>query len=75
MTTNAKKAMRMGPIPYSSSSVFLDAEFVATLRVTFLSKREVALRRRAALFPFGMIGKRINVQVYFVKMGRLQKNG
>lgn len=55
MTTNAKNAMRIGPILEDSSSrTAAAAEFVETFRVTFLSKREVALRRRAALFPFGM---------------------
>lgn len=55
MTTKAKNASMMGPMPKPSSVFFArDCELVATLRVTFLSKRVVALRRRAALFPLGM---------------------
>lgn len=55
MTTKAKKAIKIGPSVETSNSFLFRAELVEILRVTFLSKRDVALRRRAALFPLGMI--------------------
>lgn len=58
MTMKAKSAIRIGPTPYPSSSFLRTAALVATFLVTFLSKREVALRRRAALFPDGILGSR-----------------
>lgn len=55
MTTNAKNAIMIGPMLISPSVLVFTAEAVETFLTTFLSKREVAFRRRAALFPFGIL--------------------
>lgn len=56
MITKANTTTRIGPMPYPSSSSFLRRdELVATFRVTFLSNRSVAFRKRAELFPLGMM--------------------